>query len=87
MNSLGVVVARLMDIELAEVSAPGKERCKVGARSLLCFLAVRELGVPMTEQSRRLDLFLPAVSMSVSRGQRMAKNNQISLVDELDLKE
>jgi len=87
LNSLGVVVARLMDIELAEVFAPGKERCKVGARSLLCFLATSELGFPMTEQSRKLDLFLAAVSMSVSRGERMAKDNQISLVDELNLKE
>jgi hypothetical protein len=37
LNSLVVVVARLMDIELAEVLAPGKERCKVEARGFLCF--------------------------------------------------
>ena len=87
MNSLVVVVARLMDIELAEVFAPRKERCNVGTTSLLCFLATRELGFPMTELSRRLDLFLAAVSMSVSRDERIAKDNQISVVDELNPKE
>jgi hypothetical protein len=86
LNSLVVVVARLMHIELAEVFAAGKERRKGEARSLLCCWTITELGFPMTELSRRLDLFLAAVSMSVSRGERIAKDNQISLVDELKLK-
>ncbi len=40
MNSLVAVVARFMDIELAKDFAPGKERCEVEARGLLCFLGI-----------------------------------------------
>jgi len=58
---------------------PGKERIKVQAGSLLCFWAVYELGMSMRELSRRLNISVSAVSVSVKRGEKIVNDNNISL--------
>jgi hypothetical protein len=69
------------DIECDRVWAPGKHRRVVEARSLLCFWAVRELGISMASLSRKLNLSIPAVSQSVIRGENIAKKNQYVLIE------
>jgi len=49
------------------------ERDRVSARSLLCYWAVRGLGLSMTELSGKLGLSLSGVSQSVKRGDKMAE--------------
>jgi len=66
-------VSNLMNLEPSEIWAAGKERRKVAARSLLCFWAVRELGISMTELSRQLNLSISSISLSVKRGEIMIK--------------
>jgi len=44
---------------------PGKERLKVQARSLLSFWAIHELEMNMTQLSRRLNISVSAVNVSV----------------------
>ena len=56
-----------------------KSRRRVAAWSLLCFWAVRELGISMTELSRKLNLSLPGVSLSVTRGEKIAEINGLKL--------
>ena len=51
----------------------------VEARSLFCYWAVRELGVSATEVARRLRLSQPAVSISVKRGERIARQKRLGL--------
>ena len=63
-------VSSLMDLEASEIWKSGKSRRRVAARSLLCFWAVKELGMSMTELSRRLNLSLSGVSQSVIRGEK-----------------
>jgi hypothetical protein len=58
----------------------GKERLKVQAGSLLCFWAVHELGMNMTELSRRLNISVSAVSVSVKPGEKIVNDNSISLL-------
>ena len=58
----------------------GKETIKVQAGSLLCFWAVHELGMNMTELSGRLNISVSAVSVSVKRGEKMVNDNSISLL-------
>jgi hypothetical protein len=58
---------------------PGKERNRVSARNLLCYWAVRDLGLIMAELSRRLRLSLSGVSQSVKRGEKMAENTAYKL--------
>ena len=72
-------VSTVMELEASEIWKAGKSRRRVAARSLMCFWAVRELGISMTELSRRLDLSLTGVSQSVDRGEKIAELNGFKL--------
>jgi REP-associated tyrosine transposase len=54
---------------------PGRERLKVQARSLLCFWAVHELGMNMTELSKKLNISVSAVSVSVKLGEKIVNES------------
>jgi len=60
----------------------GKYPKNVKARSLFCYWAVRELGISATSLARKLGLTQPAVSISVKRGQAIADENGLQLLDE-----
>lgn len=75
-------VADLLDLDPNEVWSEGKYRQIVQARSLLCFWAVRELGVSLTSLSRRLNISPAAVSKSVRRGKKLVAQYQYSLAKE-----
>ncbi|MCD6273714.1 MAG: transposase, partial [Deltaproteobacteria bacterium] len=64
-------VCEEMNIDPPEIWKSGKSRNRVAARSLLCFWTVRELGISMTELSRKLNLSLSGVSQSVARGEKI----------------
>jgi hypothetical protein len=66
-------VSQVLKVKPEEVWAEGKYRRIVEARSLLCYWAVRELGVPMSNLARRLKVSIPSVSESVTRGRRIAE--------------
>ena len=66
-------VASILNIDTAEVWALGRYRHIVKARSLLCYWAVRELGTSMASLSKKLNISIPAVSKSVVRGEKIAK--------------
>jgi DNA-binding transcriptional LysR family regulator len=51
------------------------------ARSLLCYWAVRELGLSATELARQMAISQPAISQSVKRGEAIAKENGFELMD------
>ena len=74
-------VCSVMDLEQSEIWKIGKARRRVAARSLLCFWAVRELGISMTELSRRLNLSLSGVSQSVMRGEKIAEIHGYKLLE------
>ena len=59
-------VCSVMELERSEIWKIGKARRRVVVVSLLCFWVVRELGISMTELSRRLKLSLSGVSQSVT---------------------
>jgi REP element-mobilizing transposase RayT len=73
-------VSEIFDLKLNEVWAQGKYRKTVNARSLLCFWAVRELGVSMSSLARRLKISPAAVSKSVLRGEKIIEQQQYSLL-------
>ena len=73
---LALIASRVSDVlgvKPEEVWAEGKYRRMVEARSLLCYWAVRELGVPMSSLARKLGISIPSVSESVTRGRRIAE--------------
>lgn len=71
--AVGRTQCHLIGVKAEEVWAEGKYRPIVEARSLLCYWAVRELGVSMSSLARRLGISIPAVSDSVTRGRRIAE--------------
>ena len=73
-------VSEVLGLKPEEVWAAGKYRRIVEARSLLCYWAVRELGVSMSSLARKLGISIPSVSDSVTRGQRIADAKGFSLL-------
>lgn len=72
-------VADLFDLSPERLFAPGRYPDLVQARSVLCFLAVRELGLTATDLARQMGLTQPAISMSVKRGERIAKEKKMEI--------
>ncbi len=70
-------VSSELGINPEQVWAPGKHRLTVKARSLLCYFAVRKLGFSATELSKKFGISQPAVSISVKRGEKIAKTEHI----------
>jgi chromosomal replication initiation ATPase DnaA len=72
-------VTEVLGIKPDEVWAKGKHWRIVEARSLLCYWAVRELGISMSSLARKLGISIPSVSESVTRGQRIAEERNFFL--------
>ena len=72
--------AYLFGIEPNEIYTSGKQPRLVRARSLFCYWAVRELGISATALARMLKFSQPAVSISVRRGERIARDKEFDLL-------
>jgi REP element-mobilizing transposase RayT len=66
-------VAKLYRMEVHEFLAKGRQPQRVRARSLMCFWAVRQFGIPLTDIARRLDMSPPAIAYAVQRGEAIVK--------------
>ncbi len=73
LDQLADRVGELVSIPPEEIFKPGKQPLKVKARSLFCYWAVHELGHTMTSLAMQLKQSQPAVSISVRRGEAIAK--------------
>jgi len=72
-------VAELLAVPVNTIWAAGRKRMTVKARSLLCYWAVRELGISLAELARRFKISSPAIKKSVVRGEKLAQLNQYQL--------
>ena len=75
-------VAGIFEIEAEELWGLGKHARIVPARSVFCYWAVRELGVRETEMARRLKITQPGVSISVRRGEQIAREKGLVILGE-----
>ena len=64
-----------------EILAPSKQPERVGARSLVCYWAVKELGMEGSTAAKLLGITQSSVSRAVSRREKLALDNELSLVD------
>lgn len=78
-DKLAAYVAELLNMETEEVWAEGKYKRVVQARSLLCYWSARQLGVSLSSLASRLNISPAAVSKAVSRGEKLANENQYRL--------
>lgn len=74
-------VAEVCHVALEDIFSRGRQKTKVEARSVFCYWASREAGISYAELARRLDVSIPAVSYSVVRGEKIAKDRGYQLID------
>jgi chromosomal replication initiation ATPase DnaA len=72
--------AEIFQIERDEIYSPARQSRIVSARSLVCFWAVRELGLSLSELARTFKMSVPGIGYAVARGERIAKHKNLSLV-------
>jgi hypothetical protein len=72
-------VSEVLGMKPDEVFSKGRQDKKVKARSLLCFWASRELGLPHTALAKKLEMSLAGIGFSVQRGELIAKAGNYSL--------
>ncbi|UCE53674.1 MAG: hypothetical protein JSV31_31295 [Desulfobacterales bacterium] len=77
LDKVALCVADVLGIEPEQVWALGKHPLTVKARSLFCYWAVRQLGCSATELSRRFGVSQPSVSISVKRGEKLAREGRL----------
>ncbi len=73
-------VAAVFGIEADQVLAAGKHPPTVKARSVLCYWAVRELGMNGTDVAEKLGCSQSSVSKSAKRGAAIASENNLKLI-------
>ncbi len=72
-------VSAVFQMPEERVTGPGRYPATVEARSVLCYWAVRELGMSTVELSRRLHISQPTASQSVKRGERVAAERKLQV--------
>jgi chromosomal replication initiation ATPase DnaA len=72
-------VMEIFGVERDVIYSKGRRKIQVAARSLLCYWAVRELGLTATGLAKRLGMTQPAVSYAVCRGEQIAKERNYIL--------
>jgi putative transposase len=72
-------VAKLFRMRAGEILSSGKQPERVRARSLVCYWAVKELGINSTAVARLLGIIQSSVSRAVRREERLALDNRYSL--------
>ncbi|MEA2038756.1 MAG: transposase, partial [Thermodesulfobacteriota bacterium] len=80
LDKVAARVAEVLGTKQENVWAVGKYRHIVYARSLLCYWAVREMGITMSSLALKLNISVSAVSKSTIRGQKLAKAGKYSLM-------
>ncbi len=79
LDALAQRVSQLLDMPTEQVWSKGKYWHIVAARSLLCFWAVRELGMSATSLAPKFGVSAAAISKSVVRGEKMARENNFEI--------
>ncbi len=72
-------VAEIYRMGVREVLGRGRQRRRVKARSLVCYWAVRELGISLTDLARRLNMSPAGLGYAVQRGETVAYDNGYQL--------
>lgn len=74
-------VAQLFELKPEEVLSIVRQRRRIDARSLLCFWAVKELEITGAEVARRLKMSKSGVSRAVVRGEKIASDRKLNLIE------
>lgn len=82
LEMLSEKIGDYFELDPGQLFVPSKNPLIVKARSLMCYYAVRELGLTATSIAKKIGLKQPAISISVSRGEKIAKEIEINIFRE-----
>jgi putative transposase len=82
LEKITIRVSSELVVDPEQVWAAGKHPITVKARSLMCYWAVRKLGLSATELSKKLGVSQPSVSISAKRSEQIAKGMQLKFSKE-----
>jgi hypothetical protein len=68
-------VAELYGIKVGGIFGRGRQQQRVGARSLFCYWAVRDLGNSLVSLDKGLEMSPAGVGYAVQRGEAIAQEN------------
>ncbi len=74
-------VAKVFNLKPGQVLSSVKQPQRVKARSLLCYWGVKELEMSGAGVARRLNISNSAVSRSVERGEKIATDMKLKLIE------
>ena len=74
-------VTEVFNLKPEEVLTSGKQPQRVKARSLLCYWVVKELEMSGADMARRLKISKSAVSRAIVRGEKIATDMKLKLID------
>ncbi len=74
-------VSKIYDIKIEEIYSRSRRKARVQARDVLCYWAVRELGISCTDLAKQLEMSQPGVGYAVSRGEKIVKKNKYNLLE------
>jgi hypothetical protein len=80
-DRVGERVVSILGINCEQVWEKGKHPQTVKSRSLLCYRAVRELGINAAELARRIGISQQDISQSVKWGEVFVKENGYELMN------
>jgi hypothetical protein len=64
-----------------EILSKRRQQRRVKARSLLCFWAVREIGMSLRALAGQLEMSAPGVGFAVERGEAIVQANGYELIE------
>ncbi len=79
LKKIGEKVSKIYGIPEEEIYSKGRRKAQVKARDLLCYWAVRELGMSCTDVAKHFGMSQPGVGYAVSRGEKIAKKHKYKL--------
>ena len=80
LKRISQIVSKIYDIETGDIYKKGRRKVQVEARDLLCYWAVRELGISCTELAKKLKMSQPGVGYAVNRGEKIVKEHKYQLL-------
>jgi putative transposase len=81
LEKVGQKVSEIYGIQIEEIYSRGHRPVQVEARDLLCYWAVRQIGISCTKLAKRLGRSQTAVSYAIRRGENIAKKFKYQLLD------
>jgi hypothetical protein len=74
-------VSEILDMDREQILRRGNQPLRVKAKSLVCYWAVRELGLSGTDVGKLVQLSQSAVSRAIARGEKLSEELKLKLIE------